>query len=69
MESLGAPMMKTHFVMDKWGYTGSACVPLVMYDVIDKGLLPKPGEGNGQIIALCTSGGGANFSSAVLKWW
>ncbi len=69
MESLGAPMEKTHFVMDKWGYTGSACVPLVMYDVIDKGLLPRPGNGKGEVIALCTSGGGANFSSAVLKWW
>jgi 3-oxoacyl-[acyl-carrier-protein] synthase-3 len=69
MESLGAPMKKTHFVMDKWGYTGSACVPLVIYDVIRKGMLPKTGEGNGEVLALCTSGGGANFSSAVLKWW
>lgn len=69
MEGFNAPMDKTHFVMDKWGYTGSACVPLVMYDAIDKGLLPPPGKGNGEVIALCTSGGGANYSSAILKWW
>ena len=69
MKSLGAPMNKTHFIMDKWGYTGSACIPLVLYDVIDKGLLPPPGKGNGEVIAFCTSGGGANFSAAVLRWW
>ena len=55
--------------MHKWGYTGSACVPLVIYDAIAKGKLPPPGQGNGEIIALCTSGGGANFSAAVLQWW
>jgi len=69
MKELGAPIEKTHTVMHKWGYTGSACVPLVIYDAIAKGKLPPPGQGNGEIIALCTSGGGANFSAAVLQWW
>jgi 3-oxoacyl-[acyl-carrier-protein] synthase-3 len=69
MDALGAPFEKTHTVMHKWGYTGSACVPLVIYDAIAKGKLPPPGQGNGEIIALCTSGGGANFSAAVFQWW
>jgi 3-oxoacyl-[acyl-carrier-protein] synthase-3 len=69
MKELNAPLEKTHTVMHKWGYTGSACVPLVIYDAISEKKLPKPGEGNGEILALCTSGGGANFASAVLKWW
>jgi 3-oxoacyl-[acyl-carrier-protein] synthase-3 len=69
MKELEAPLQKTHTVMHKWGYTGSACVPLVIYDAIAKGKLPPPGEGNGEVIALCTSGGGANFSAAVLQWW
>lgn len=69
MKTLGAPIEKTHTVMHKWGYTGSACVPLVIYDAIAKGKLPPPGQGNGEIIALCTSGGGANYSAAVLQWW
>lgn len=69
MMELGAPMEKTHTVMHKWGYTGSACVPLCMYDAINKGKLPPPGQGNDELIALCTSGGGANFAAAALKWW
>ncbi|MHA2366622.1 MAG: 3-oxoacyl-[acyl-carrier-protein] synthase III C-terminal domain-containing protein [Candidatus Hodarchaeales archaeon] len=68
MNDLGAPMHKTHTIMDKWGYTGSACIPMAMYDAIERGKLPSPGQGNGEIIALCSSGGGFNMSAAVLKW-
>jgi 3-oxoacyl-[acyl-carrier-protein] synthase-3 len=69
MKELAAPLEKTHNVMDKWGYTGSACIALAMYDAIDQGLLPPPGEGNGENIALCSSGGGYNMAAAVLRWW
>jgi 3-oxoacyl-[acyl-carrier-protein] synthase-3 len=69
MEELAVPFEKTHNVMDKWGYTGSACVALAMYDAIDQGKLPPPGQGNGENIALCTSGVGFNMAAAVLKWW
>ncbi|WP_343390460.1 3-oxoacyl-[acyl-carrier-protein] synthase III C-terminal domain-containing protein [Candidatus Amarobacter glycogenicus] len=27
MANLGQPLSKTHWIMDKWGYTGSACIP------------------------------------------
>ncbi|TET12409.1 MAG: ketoacyl-ACP synthase III [Candidatus Thorarchaeota archaeon] len=69
MNELGMPLEKTHNVMDKWGYTGSACIALAMYDAIDQGKLPPPGQGNGENIALCSSGGGFNMAAAVLKWW
>lgn len=69
MEELGAPIEKTHTVMDKWGYTGSACIALAMYDAVDQGKLPPPGQGNGEYIALCSSGGGFNMAAAVLRWW
>jgi len=69
MKDLGLSMEKTHNVMDKWGYTGSACIALAMYDAIDQGKLPPPGEGNGEYIALCSSGGGFNMAAAVLQWW
>jgi 3-oxoacyl-[acyl-carrier-protein] synthase-3 len=69
MKELRVPMEKTHNVMDKWGYTGSACIALAMYDAIDKGKLPPPGKGNGEYIALCSSGGGYNMAAAVLRWW
>jgi 3-oxoacyl-[acyl-carrier-protein] synthase-3 len=69
MKELGVPLEKTHTVMDKWGYTGSACIALAMYDAIELGKLPPPGEGNGENIALCSSGGGYNMAAGVLKWW
>jgi len=69
MKDLGLPMEKTHNVMDKWGYTGSACIALAMYDAVDQGKLPPPGQGNGEYIALCSSGGGFNMAAAVLRWW
>jgi 3-oxoacyl-[acyl-carrier-protein] synthase-3 len=69
MKELGAPLEKTHTVMDKWGYTGSACIALAMYDAIELGKLPPPGEGNGENIALCSSGGGYNMAAGVLRWW
>ncbi|MFX1332064.1 MAG: 3-oxoacyl-ACP synthase III family protein [Promethearchaeota archaeon] len=69
MRELDVPLEKTHNVMDKWGYTGSACIALAMYDAVDQGKLPPPGEGNGEYIALCSSGGGFNMAAAVLRWW
>jgi len=69
MKELDLPLDKTHNVMDKWGYTGSACIALAMYDAIDQGKLPPPGQGNGENIALCSSGGGFNMAAAELKWW
>ncbi|TFG34634.1 ketoacyl-ACP synthase III [Candidatus Thorarchaeota archaeon] len=69
MKELEVPFEKTHTIMDKWGYTGSACIGLAMHDAIDQGKLPAPGQGNGEYIALCSSGGGFNMAAAVLRWW
>ena len=69
MKELDIPLEKTHNVMDKWGYTGSTCIALAMYDAIEQGKLPPPGQGNGEYIALCSSGGGYNMAAAVLRWW
>ncbi len=69
MKELNLPLEKTHNVMDKWGYTGSACIALAMYDAVDQGKLSPPGKGNGEYIALCSSGGGFNMAAAVLRWW
>lgn len=69
MKELDIPLEKTHNVMDKWGYTGSTCIALAMYDAVEQGKLPPPGQGNGEYIALCSSGGGYNMAAAVLRWW
>jgi 3-oxoacyl-[acyl-carrier-protein] synthase-3 len=58
------PMDKTHWVMDKWGYTGSPCVAMALDDAIDQGHGPQPGD----IILFCTSGGGISMAASVWRW-
>jgi 3-oxoacyl-[acyl-carrier-protein] synthase III len=64
MDLLKQPIEKTHWVMDKWGYTGSPCVVMALDDAIDQGKGPKPGD----VILFCASGGGITMASSVWKW-
>jgi 3-oxoacyl-[acyl-carrier-protein] synthase-3 len=63
MEAIKIPFEKTHTIMRKWGYTGSACIPMVLHDAIENGKL-KPGD----TIVLCASGGGLNMACLALKY-
>ncbi|HSM70031.1 MAG TPA: ketoacyl-ACP synthase III [Anaerolineales bacterium] len=64
MDLLKQPIEKTHWVMDKWGYTGSPCVVMALDDSIDQGQGPKPGD----VILFCASGGGITMASSVWRW-
>ncbi|MBK8420270.1 ketoacyl-ACP synthase III [Candidatus Villigracilis saccharophilus] len=64
MDLLKQPIEKTHWVMDKWGYTGSPCVIMALDDAIAQGKGPKPGD----VILFCASGGGITMASSVWKW-
>jgi len=64
MDLLKQPIEKTHWIMDKWGYTGSPCVVMALDDAIAQGKGPKPGEN----ILFCASGGGITMASSVWKW-
>ena len=64
MELLKQPIEKTHWVMDKWGYTGSPCVVMALDDAIAQNKGPKPGE----VILFCASGGGITMAASVWKW-
>ncbi|MBI5934371.1 MAG: ketoacyl-ACP synthase III [Chloroflexi bacterium] len=64
MDLLKQPIEKTHWVMDKWGYTGSPCVAMALDDSIAQGRGPKPGD----VILFCASGGGITMASSVWKW-
>lgn len=63
MELLGQPMTKTHWVMDKWGYTGSPCVVMALDDAIAQGKGPRPGEP----VLFCASGGGITMAASVWR--
>jgi 3-oxoacyl-[acyl-carrier-protein] synthase III len=64
MDLLKQPIEKTHWVMDKWGYTGSPCVIMALDDAITQGQGPKPEE----VILFCASGGGITMAASVWKW-
>jgi 3-oxoacyl-[acyl-carrier-protein] synthase-3 len=63
MGVLGQPLEKTHWIMDKWGYTGSACIPMALDDAVAEGRL-SPGD----LVVLCASGGGISMAAAALRW-
>jgi 3-oxoacyl-[acyl-carrier-protein] synthase III len=64
MQALGQPMSKTHWVMDKWGYTGSACIPMALDDAIAQGKGPGPGD----LVMFCASGGGLAMAASLWQW-
>ena len=63
MEKLGEPMEKAHTVMGKWGYTGSACLPMAMDDAAKCGRLNQ-----GDLVMLTASGAGLAMASMALVW-
>jgi 3-oxoacyl-[acyl-carrier-protein] synthase-3 len=63
MSRLGLPMERTHTVMGKWGYTGSACIPMVLDDAVREGKLRE-----GEVVVMCASGGGLNMACAAFRW-
>jgi 3-oxoacyl-[acyl-carrier-protein] synthase III len=63
MKGMNVPMERTHTVMGKWGYTGSACIPMVLDDAVREGKL-KPGD----VVVMCASGGGLNMACAAFRW-
>jgi 3-oxoacyl-[acyl-carrier-protein] synthase-3 len=62
MGDLGLPMEKTHTVMEEWGYTGSACVPMALHDAREKGKV-RPGD----LVVLVGSGVGYNQAAVAFR--
>jgi len=63
MAKLELPMERTHTIMQKWGYTGSACIPMVLHDAINAGKLNR-----GDNVIMCASGGGLNMACVAFKY-
>lgn len=62
MNDLGLPMSKTHTVMEKWGYTGSACIPMALHDALAEKKI-KPGD----LVVLVGSGVGYNQAAIAVR--
>lgn len=63
IDNLGLTMEKTHTVMDRYGYTGSACIPMALAEADTLGKIKQ-----GDLIVFMGSGGGLAFATAVFKW-
>jgi 3-oxoacyl-[acyl-carrier-protein] synthase-3 len=61
MNVLEAPVEKAHFIMQKWGYTGSACIPMALHDAIETGRVKV-----GDKVVLVGSGVGHNQAGAAI---
>ena len=63
MRILDVGMERTHTVMQKWGYTGSACIPMALDDAVHAGKVKR-----GDNLIMCASGGGLNMACVALRW-
>src|SRR5664280_2172093 len=62
-QRLGIPEEKAVVVIDRYGNTSSASIPLALADALDTGRL-----GEGDHVLLTGFGGGMTWASAVLRW-
>lgn len=60
MNELGLPLTKAHWIMDKWGYTGSACLPMAFDDARKQGKIKS-----GDLVLFVGSGVGYNQAGAA----
>jgi 3-oxoacyl-[acyl-carrier-protein] synthase-3 len=62
MKSLELPMEKTHMIMEQWGYTGSACIPMALDDALQQKKI-KPGD----LVVMIGSGVGYNQAATAFR--
>jgi 3-oxoacyl-[acyl-carrier-protein] synthase-3 len=62
MKSLDLPMEKTHTIMEQWGYTGSACIPMAFDDALQQKKI-KPGD----LVVMIGSGVGYNQAATAFR--
>lgn len=63
MDALGAPMARAPMVMHKWGYTGSACLAMLLDDAVRSGRVR-----DGDLLVLTGSGAGLAMGCVALEW-
>jgi 3-oxoacyl-[acyl-carrier-protein] synthase-3 len=62
MEKLEVPIERAHMIMQKWGYTGSACIPMALDDARAAGKVE-----DGALVVMVGSGIGYNQAAAAVR--
>jgi len=63
LDNLGVPHDKAHTIMDRYAYTGSACIPMALNDAVEQGKV-RPND----LLFFIGSGGGLAFASAAFRF-
>ena len=63
LDNLSVPHTKSHNVMDRYAYTGSACIPMAFDDAIQQNKIKQ-----NDLIFFIGSGGGLAFASAAFRF-
>ncbi|MEM7549379.1 MAG: ketoacyl-ACP synthase III [Bacteroidota bacterium] len=63
LDNLEISRDKGHTIMENYGYTGSACIPMALCDAVEKGKVKE-----NDLLFLIGSGGGLAFASAAVRF-
>ncbi len=63
LDNLGLDHGRAHTSMQKFGYTGSACIPITLNQAVEQGKIKR-----GDLIMMIGSGSGLTFGSAAWRW-
>jgi 3-oxoacyl-[acyl-carrier-protein] synthase-3 len=63
LDNLKLPRTKSHNVMDRYGYTGSACIPMALHDAVAQHKLKR-----GDLVFMLGSGGGLSMAALAMEW-
>lgn len=61
-ENLGIEMDQTHNIMDRYGYTGNACIIMALHDALEKGEVKE-----GDLVCLTASGVGYTMGTMLFR--
>lgn len=63
LDALGVEHARSHNVMDRFAYTGSACIPMALADAAREHKLK-----DGDLVVFVGSGGGMSMAAAAMIW-
>jgi 3-oxoacyl-[acyl-carrier-protein] synthase III len=63
LDAIGVPHERSHNVMDRFGYTGSACIPMALADAARQHRLK-----DGDRVVFVGSGGGLAMAAVAMVW-
>ncbi len=63
LDNLGVSRERAHTIMDRFGYTGSACIPMALDEAVRSGKVKR-----GELLCFMGSGGGLAFANSLYRY-